>query len=220
MDEQLKQELTARFRDYLDREPQCLDEMDRGTDLFSLFTEFAGLRSEVRLESRQFKSALDDFRDAFNALDSSSRETAACVAQMQADRNDSGQTDMISVIMGLVELHDRLSDAITQEQEAGGPGILSFFCRTLVRKYRAHVEGQKMLMERVLDLMALCGVEPVEAVGKKFNPRLMKTVDFITDARRKDGTVCSQQRTGFLWNKQLLRPAEVIVAREQGRDNE
>ena len=67
--ERIKEELVEQFRAYLDKDfsSEAADEIDQ----MSLFRELAGLRNEVRIESRQFKGALDDFRQAFTSLDDS-----------------------------------------------------------------------------------------------------------------------------------------------------
>ena len=55
MDDNIKQALLSRFSAYLDMakdEPEPPDDPEDTTDLYSVFVEVAGLRSEVRTESR------------------------------------------------------------------------------------------------------------------------------------------------------------------------
>jgi len=75
MDTETKEQLLDRFRAYLDKLPEATPvesaETDRRTDLYSLFAELAALKNEVRLESRQVKTALDEFRAVFETLQAS-----------------------------------------------------------------------------------------------------------------------------------------------------
>lgn len=72
MDSETKESLLERFRAYLDKRPDTVavepGEANRQTDLYSLFTELAALKTEIRLESRQVKTALDEFRVMFETL--------------------------------------------------------------------------------------------------------------------------------------------------------
>ncbi len=217
MDDQQKEELVARFRHYLDHvEESGVERTEDDVDLFTLFTELAGLKSEVRLESRQFKSALEEFRGVFATLDSANQDMAAHFGALQKQDDRQEEIYLKPMVLGLMEIHDRLSDALAQEEAMKTDGGFSFFCRRLARRYRAHIAGLQMLLERVHALLALCHVQPVETMGRKFDPRMMKAVDFCTDNRHEPGTVCAQQRTGFVWNGRVIRPAEVIVAKDKG----
>ena len=71
MDTETKEQLLSRFRAYLDSVPEtAVSEAETGqTDLYSLFTELAALKNEVRLESRQMKTARDEFKAVFTTLD-------------------------------------------------------------------------------------------------------------------------------------------------------
>ncbi len=212
MDEHLKQELIARFRAYLDSDPQCEGARDE-VDQFSLLAELSALKSEVRLESRQFRSALDDFKNAFSALDGSIQAISHRLERIEAGGVQDHNVDIKSVIMGLVEVYDRLSGLFEYEHGHEISGILALVCKGVARRYQAHIEGLKMLFQRIVDLLALCGVEPVEPAGQRFDPHIMRAVDYASGGQSEDGVVCAVHRTGFLWNGKVLRPADVVVTR-------
>jgi molecular chaperone GrpE len=78
MDEIIREKLLGRFAAYLDSvdhdetgEAPAMAEGSEEADLFSVFVELAGLRNEVRTESRLVKEALDRFRGVFDTLQSS-----------------------------------------------------------------------------------------------------------------------------------------------------
>ncbi len=71
MDDDAKRALLDRFSDWLDAAGDGAtppDDPFPTTDLYSLFVELAGLRTEVRTESRLVKDALDQFRSVFDTL--------------------------------------------------------------------------------------------------------------------------------------------------------
>nr|MBP6583493.1 nucleotide exchange factor GrpE [Chromatiaceae bacterium] len=70
------QALLERLAAYLEREPTAGDATlpeGEAPDLFTLLAELAALRNEVKLESRQVKSALDQFGDLFDTLRDANR---------------------------------------------------------------------------------------------------------------------------------------------------
>ena len=69
MDETDKERLVERFRDYLESMEEYLPQQAPETpDLFTLLSELTALKNEVKIESRQVKTALDEFRGLFDTL--------------------------------------------------------------------------------------------------------------------------------------------------------
>lgn len=64
--------------------------------------------------------------------------------------------------------------------------------------------------EAVLDAE---NVKPIETVGKPFNPALSEAVGTAADGQVPDGTVLNEARRGYRIGDDVLRPAQVIVAR-------
>ena len=73
MDDSIKRALLSQFSAWLDTAPDGVlpEEPTPETDLYSLLVEMAGLRAEVRTESRLVKEALDQFRGVFETLQTS-----------------------------------------------------------------------------------------------------------------------------------------------------
>ena len=77
MNTESKEQLLERFRAYLDEaelETVSAYAADEHADLFSLFIELGALKNEIKLESRQLKKALDEFRAVFDTLQTSHQQ--------------------------------------------------------------------------------------------------------------------------------------------------
>jgi molecular chaperone GrpE len=74
-------------------------------------------------------------------------------------------------------------------------------------------EGMRMTLRRIDKLLADRRIVATETVGRPFDPRLAAAVATIEDPAVADGIVVEEVRPGFLWQSELLRPAEVIVAK-------
>ncbi|MDQ7842688.1 MAG: nucleotide exchange factor GrpE [Armatimonadota bacterium] len=78
---------------------------------------------------------------------------------------------------------------------------------------QAILEGIRMTHRQVLEVLKTMGVEPMEARGKTFDPRLHEAVDIALDQEAPPDTVVEELQRGYLWHGEVLRPARVRVAR-------
>jgi len=215
MDEQIKEELIEQFRAYLDSD-FTPEEPAETLDQMALFNELVGLKNEVRRESRQLKGALDDFRLAFSSLDHAQQDAAKMLQHIERQERESARAAFKPVILGLVELYDRIGAGLDSKPPKG-----SFILRLLPTGQQGqkwlsgHLEGQRMLLGRVVDLLNQCGVSVMDARGTPFDPSFMKAVGFASDPRQENGTVLHENRQGFRQEGRILRPAEVIVNKRE-----
>ena len=109
MDSEIKQQLLERFRAYLDEQPEAApDELaENRTDLYSLFSELVALKNEVRLESRQVKTVLDEFRAVFATLQTSQDQLSNELDRARNAVPDQQRAALKPVLLELVELRDR-----------------------------------------------------------------------------------------------------------------
>ena len=73
-------------------------------------------------------------------------------------------------------------------------------------------EGVRLIHRKLLALLEKQGVRPFESKGKMFTPDLHEAVAVKKDRRVKPGTIVEELRRGYLWQNELLRPAQVRVA--------
>jgi molecular chaperone GrpE len=220
MDEATKDALTAQFRAYLDQSDadETVAEADGmagaaepAPDLFTLLAELAALKNEVKLESRQVKNALDQFRELFDTL----RDTQARLADEQQQRCEQARAadrrDAKDLLLELLDLRDRIQAGQTQAARFH-PGWIS-------RRRRAPMliaglaDGMGMNLRRLDEILARRGVRPLPAVGRPFDPRSMHAAELANDPERPNGQVVAELRPGWMLRDELLRPAEVVVNR-------
>ena len=238
MDETAKNTLLERFGLYLeqigdtagsDHEPDPDQAEDTGNlaDLYTLFVELAGSRTEVRTESRLFKDALDQFRIV---LDQTAKDRVLLEQQLDRARTEARQqakTLLRPLLLDLLDVRDRLDaalDATSKPQTVQPrPWLRSWpfplLGRILVHKRPAAatpapdawIDGQKMTLRRLDRLLLERGVVMLDLLGQVFHPQRAKAVSTIAAADKPEGVIVAVSRPGFLWNEELLRPAEVVV---------
>ncbi len=213
MDEMSKDELTKQFRDCLEQLPEeALETLsaDGGTDLYSLFAELTALKNEVKIESRQVKTALEEFQAVFATLQEAQEQMSAELTRSRKDRDDLCRAQLRPLLSDLLELHDRLSAglaAVTLHR----PSFFARICKRDGRMLAGLRDGQQMTLRRLETLLASCQVRQVEVLGRSFEPACMHAAATEIRPELVDGVVTAELRKGFSWEQELLRMPEVRI---------
>ncbi len=231
MDETTKAQLRDQFERYLDELPEPLPEGaadegagaegmgDEGADLFTLFSELAGLKSEVKRESRQVKTALDQFRDVFGTLRTSqetlSRELDRSREEHPAQLRQELRQELRPLLLELLELRDRMAAGLAAVRRHAF-SRWSGLCVPEVQLVEGMAEGQAMVLRRFDKLLAAREVHPIEACGKPIDLRIMQATEVVARDDLPSGTVTEEVRTGYTWRGEVLRTAEVVVNKRPG----
>jgi molecular chaperone GrpE len=72
--------------------------------------------------------------------------------------------------------------------------------------------GMTLVLKQLSDFLAEHGLQPIEAVGEKFNPNLHEAIAHEPSSGAPEGTVIRQVRRGYRFKDRLLRPATVVVS--------
>jgi molecular chaperone GrpE len=221
VDDHIKQTLLSRFQTYLDNtnsdEPESPEET---ADLYALFVEVAGLRSEVRTESRLVKEALDQFRAVFDALQASQAQLQQELDRARAAPREAANAALRPLLLDVIDLRDRLLAALKFADTTRPNWVERLFRRKPAGEAGAEPDsgqtwqsGLRLTLRRLDQVLADRRVVPTQVVGRPLDPRQARVVAVTSDADARDGTVVEEVRAGFLWEDQILRIADVIVAK-------
>jgi molecular chaperone GrpE len=223
VDDTIKQALLSRFSAYLDAAgdgPEPPGDAGESTDLYAVFVELAGLRSELRTESRLVKDALDQFRGVFDLLRTSQAAMQQELDRARSDSRDRERAALRPLLLDVIDLRDRLLAALKlvavappgrfgrlfrRGAPAGAPGGAPGGA--------AWQEGLRMIVRRLDQALLDRGIVAMPLAGAPFDPRGARVVGTAPDSSVAEGTVIEEVRTGFLWDGQVLRTAEVIVSK-------
>lgn len=75
------------------------------------------------------------------------------------------------------------------------------------------IEGLKLALGALLQVLGKFGLDSVEAEGKEFDPNFHEAVTLVDSDAHRDDTIVDEIRKGYLLHDKLLRPAMVTVAR-------
>jgi molecular chaperone GrpE len=215
VDEHIKQALLSRFSAYLESaadQPAPPDDPGEAADLYSLFVEMAGLRSEVRTESRLVKEALDQFRGVFDLLRTSQATLQQELDRVRAETRAQAHAALRPLLLDVIDLRDRLVAAL-KFVATGRPHWSDRLLRRNALGGAAWQEGLRMTVRRLDQVLLDRSVVATHLVGQPFDPRRARVIATAPDSSVAEGTVIEEVRTGFLWEDQVLRTAEVIVSK-------
>lgn len=73
------------------------------------------------------------------------------------------------------------------------------------------VNGFSMVHRQLGDFLQASGLQPIDAVGQSFDPKLHEALGHESDPNQADGIVLRQLRRGYRLADRLVRPASVFV---------
>lgn len=81
------------------------------------------------------------------------------------------------------------------------------------RRKDTTVEGLEMVLARVRQLLRDRGIERIETAGQTFDAEMMNAVEATESDQYSPGQVARELCPAYRWNDQIVRFAEVVVAR-------
>jgi molecular chaperone GrpE len=168
------------------------------TDLHAMWASMTALTQEVKLQGRAFKQMSETLVRETERR--SRREVLDALLEMR-ERMLRG----LDTVRGRQELQPAFVDRIF-------PARWQKIQRSL-EVVEALEEGQQLALQSLDDLLAQFMVRPIECAGQFFDPRRMNAVAVEETNAVMDGTVVQVYRTGYEWNGEVYRPAQVRVAR-------
>lgn len=193
------------------------DETD-GTGDYAMWSAITALTQEVKLQGRAFKElnttldvqadrAIDELRTQFGE-----RER---VLQRQAE-----QRSRKEILHALLDLRDRLERGLDSAKTGAARLRHKKWLQRLVgpdpdpgaEAVQALLKGYELGLERLDQTLNDMNAREIRALGEPFDPRRMNAVDKQESAEVDEGIVLEVYRSGFEWNGEVFRPAQVKVS--------
>ena len=214
-------------------------------DLYSLWCAMTALTQEVKLQSRTFKQLNDTLEEVCKAsvlpMHADSSAAGAMKEEEEKEKKEessakqpSGRLVRKEQVDLLLDLRDRLERGIRSVREADG-GLVAGASQSIWARCfgvgRAHMrqtretlaaleKGYALTMDRLDQALQDYHLNPILCEGQAFDPHRMTAVELEETDSLLEGTVVGVYRTGYEWEGEVYRSAQVKVAgarREQTR---
>ncbi|MDN5368619.1 MAG: molecular chaperone GrpE, partial [Thermovirga sp.] len=94
---------------------------------------------------------------------------------------------------------------------------LSSSCGDDSEKIRSGVE---IIRKQFLDVLCKLGLEPIDAVGKDFDPSMHEALAIEEVEPERDGKVLEEYQKGFILGGKVLRASKVKVGKSESKVDE
>jgi molecular chaperone GrpE len=75
-------------------------------------------------------------------------------------------------------------------------------------------EGVEMIQKQFANFLKNQKVEPVEAIGKPFDPSLHEVMTQLESEEHEENTIIQEYSTGYTLNGRILRSAKVVISKK------
>lgn len=148
-----------------------------------LQAENAHLREELR---REQENAIRNLADFANYHRRTKRERTQAV--------QAGKRELILELLSIVDDFERALAFVQREPQAIS-------------------EGMQAIYRRLIHLLAAQGVTAFESLEKQFDPTQHEAIGVVACNGKEAGVIVEELRRGYRWGDEVLRPAQVCVAK-------
>ncbi len=162
--------------------------------------ELAELRERVETLRAEVTATKDKWIRALADLENYKKRT-------KKEMDDAALRTAKTLLPAFLPVLDNLERAL----EAGEPTAANASDEN-AENVRNLVQGIKMVGQEFLGALVRNGIEPIDSVGKTFDPAVHDALQQLDSPDFPPGVVIREYEKGYMLNGRLLRPARVIVA--------
>jgi hypothetical protein len=199
------------------------EDENRDCDSYALWAAMTALTQEIKLQGRAFQ-------ELSQTLAAQTEKIAEELRAVYAERERMLQRDTErrcrrEALGALIDLHDRLGrgreSVRTREIEIAG-GTRSGWRERFLGKasigssadaLAALIRGYELGIERLEQTLNEFNAREIRCQGELFDPRRMNAIESEESATVPGDTVLEVYRSGYEWNGEVFRPAQVKVSR-------
>lgn len=201
----------------LENDHQENNDTEKIIDLFSLFSELVALKTEVKLESRQIKRAVDEFKKIFELLESNNVLLQKQLSEALKDKEAQQKNVLKPLLLDLLELHDRLNHNISMMTQGKKKSSILWWKKQQGKMIDHWCQGLRIVLKLIEQRLSDYQVTAIKTIGQPLNPTFMQVRSITSDLAHADGVIVEELRKGYLWGDEVLRLAEVTINKREER---
>lgn len=198
---------------------------DRRYGSYALWAALTALAQEVKLEGRAFKELNETVASQAGAIGD---ELRAVYREREREvQREAERRSRREILGALIDLRDRLARGLESARANQAPkqpppgwyarlgislGLLETPADPLASTLQALVKGYELGLDRLDQTLDEFNAKEMRCAGQPFDPHRMNAIDKEASTTVREGTVLEVYRSGYEWNGEVFRPAQVKVA--------
>jgi hypothetical protein len=198
----------------------------RACDSYALWAAMTALTQEIKLQGRAFQELNHTLTTQTQKIADELR--AVYAERERALRRETERRGRGEVLGALIDLRDRLArgreSVRVRQQEIAAADRDGWLPRMLGRTSRqsagaaaalvdALIRGYELGIERLDQTLDEFNAREIRCQGESFDPRRMNAIDSEESATVAPGRVIEVYQSGYEWEGEVFRPAQVKVSR-------
>lgn len=159
------------------------------------FADALAQDSASPIVNAELQSKMDELQDRMIRMQADTENFRRRVAREQ---DEARKFESIRLLRDLLPGLDGLNRAISSAEQTGDMQTL--------------LDGIQMVSQQFRDILKTHAAEPIEALGKPFDPNLHEALTQIPSADHEPMTVLQVVEMGYRLHDRVVRPARVIVS--------
>lgn len=183
LDELEQVEQTGQTREGLSTE-DTLEDAASTADSSDLLAQLEAERARAEEEHQRYLRALADFANYKKR-----------VAEQEARARQFATRELVLKILPIIDDFER---ALSSAEES--------------QSFEALRDGLVMTLRKLMSVLESEGVQPIEAVGREFDPSMHEAVMRVEDSEHPENTIVHELQKGYTLASEVIRPSRVSVA--------
>ena len=192
-------------------------------DSLALWSAMTALTQETKLQGRAFQELNLTLAAQVEKMTAELR--AAYAERERAVQREAERRCRREMLGAFVDLRDRLGRGLesvqAREAEIEAAARRGWLAKVYspsanqahLEAVRAMIRGYELGLDRLDQTLDECDAREIRCEGEIFDPRRMNAVESEESAAVPAGTVLEVYRSGYEWNGEVFRPAQVKVSR-------
>lgn len=209
--------LVEQFSSFLKQDGKCVLESleqektpQNAVTLFSLFSELAALKNEVKRESMQVKDAVGQFSGLLDTLKGNNQQLSTELDRQQQQVEQTSFAYRFPLLEDVLELNDSLQHTL-ESTKIYKPSWWERRSKRALFFRQDMINGLEITQRRINNILQKHHINEFPCVGKKLDPHRMKVVKLIKNKKYENGIVLEEIRKGYIRQNDVIRLAEVAV---------
>lgn len=179
--------------------PESVDTVETGTGAESASEDLDSRVKQLEQKLEERNKEYNDLRDRHLRIAADFDNYRKRVSKEKADIIAYGNEELVKALLNVL---DNLERALEHSGSSEQDGPI--------------VEGVKLVYKHFLSCLERFGVHPIDAEkGQEFDPRYHQAIERVETKDLTPGIILSEMLKGYTLKDRLLRPALVVVSKEQ-----